>query len=138
MSAVTLPGGSLSLLAPHAPFGAALDRSLGEGRAMGSVAGREGVGGLSGGGVGPALPGSKTGERDGAVGFEDYLRNAFGAANAQIQAASRAGDAFAAGTLDDIHGTMISLKQADIELRLMSNVRNKLLDAFYELWRMNV
>jgi len=30
------------------------------------------------------------------------------------------------------------VKEADIQVRLLANVRNKLLDAFYELWRMNV
>ena len=46
--------------------------------------------------------------------------------------------AFAAGALDDIHGTMIAVKQADIELKLVANVRNKLVEAFNDLWRMNI
>jgi len=29
--------------------------------------------------------------------------------------------------------TMIAVKEADIQVRLLANVRNKLLDAFYEL-----
>ena len=52
--------------------------------------------------------------------------------------ASHAAQEFAAGTRDDIHGTMIALSKADIEFRLASNVRNKIVDAFYELWRMQV
>jgi len=47
-------------------------------------------------------------------------------------------DAMALGTNDDIHGTMISAKEADISLKLVGAVRNKLLDAFHELWRTNV
>ena len=46
--------------------------------------------------------------------------------------------AFAAGAFDDLHGTMISAKEAEISLRLVGSVRTKLLDAFHELWRINV
>ena len=52
-------------------------------------------------------------------------------ANAKAQA-------LAAGTSDDLHGTMIAMKEADISLKLVGNVRNTLLDAFHELWRTSV
>lgn len=62
-----------------------------------------------------------------------------------IQSASQAGhtsaamaEAVARGTLDDLHGTMIASKEAEISLKLVGAVRNKLLDAFHELWRTSV
>ena len=70
--------------------------------------------------------------------FGDVLKDAVQAASVRSVAAENATQAFAAGSVDDIHGTMIAVKEADIQVRLMANVRNKLLDAFYELWRMNV
>lgn len=70
--------------------------------------------------------------------FEDLLKNVVGGANDSIQQAEAAGKAFAAGTRDDIHGTMLALSKADIELRLVGNIRNKVVDAFYELWRMQI
>ena len=70
--------------------------------------------------------------------FSDLLKDAISAANEKGVAADRAEQAFAAGSVDDIHGTMITMKEADIQVRLVATVRNKLLDAFYELWRMNV
>jgi flagellar hook-basal body complex protein FliE len=70
--------------------------------------------------------------------FEDLLKNVVGGANDSIQQADAAGQAFAAGTRDDIHGTMLALSKADIELRLVGNIRNKVVDAFYELWRMQI
>jgi flagellar hook-basal body complex protein FliE len=73
----------------------------------------------------------------GAV-FESLLKNVVGDANNSIQSADAAGQAFAAGTRDDIHGTMLALSKADIELRLVGNIRNKVVDAFYELWRMQI
>ncbi len=33
---------------------------------------------------------------------------------------------------------MLALSKADIELRLVGNIRNKVVDAFYELWRMQI
>ena len=36
------------------------------------------------------------------------------------------------------HGTMLALSKADIELRLVGNIRNKVVGTFYELWRMQI
>jgi flagellar hook-basal body complex protein FliE len=47
-------------------------------------------------------------------------------------------EALASGAADDLHGTMISVKEADIAVKLVGTVRNKLLDAFNELWRTSV
>jgi flagellar hook-basal body complex protein FliE len=33
---------------------------------------------------------------------------------------------------------MIATKEADIELKLVANVRSKLVDAFNDLWKMNI
>ena len=46
--------------------------------------------------------------------------------------------AFARGLNDDLHGTMISAKEAEISLKMVGSVRTKLLDAFHELWRISV
>ena len=73
----------------------------------------------------------------GAV-FENLLKDVVGGANDSIQKAEAVGKEFAAGTRDDIHGTMLALSKADIELRLVGNIRNKVVDAFYELWRMQI
>jgi flagellar hook-basal body complex protein FliE len=70
--------------------------------------------------------------------FAGMLSNVIASANAHAASASQAAQSFAAGSRDDIHGTMISLKEADIELRLVANVRTKLVDAFNDLWRMNI
>jgi flagellar hook-basal body complex protein FliE len=58
--------------------------------------------------------------------------------SAQANVASEKSEAFARGALDDIHGTMIAMKEAEISLKLVGTVRNKILDAFQELWRTNV
>lgn len=45
---------------------------------------------------------------------------------------------FARGTYDDLHGTMIASQKADISVKLVGSIRNKLLESFQELWRVNV
>jgi flagellar hook-basal body complex protein FliE len=73
-----------------------------------------------------------------AIPFADVLEGAVASANERALQANAATQAFAAGARDDIHGTMIAVKQADIELKLVANVRNKLVEAFNDLWRMNI
>ena len=93
--------------------------------------------------VAPGLGAERIAAREPASGegvavFEELLKNVALSANERIHEAQAAGDAFAAGQRDDIHGTMLSLSKADIELRMLGNVRNRIVDAFYELWRMQI
>ena len=74
----------------------------------------------------------------GGVPFADTLANAVKDANEASLRADELQKAFAAGRSDDIHGTMIAVKEADIELRLVATVRNKLVDAFNDLWRVSL
>jgi flagellar hook-basal body complex protein FliE len=84
----------------------------------------------------PAL-GSQVAGEGGEI-FSEMLAAAAVSANQRIQHAQAAGEAFAAGVNDDIHGTMLALSKADIELKVVGSVRNKVIDAFYELWRMQI
>lgn len=71
-------------------------------------------------------------------GFASALEGAVKAASEQESQAVQKAEALANGKTDDLHGTMIAMKEADISLKLVGNVRNKLLDAFHELWRTSV
>jgi flagellar hook-basal body complex protein FliE len=70
--------------------------------------------------------------------FGAVLETALAKTNDGLRAAEQAGEAFAAGQVDDIHGTMLAMSQADIQLRMLGSMRNRVVDAFYELWRMQV
>lgn len=105
-----IEGPTFPLFAPHAPFEATTPKSVESG---------------------------ETNAADAGV-FEDLLKNLALSTNQSIQQAGAQGEAFAAGTRDDIHGTMLSLSKADIELRVLGNVRNRVIDAFYEIWRMQI
>jgi flagellar hook-basal body complex protein FliE len=75
---------------------------------------------------------------EGGAVFEELLKNMALSTNQRLNEAQASGDAFAAGQVDDIHGTMLTLSKADIELRVLGSVRNRVIDAFYELWRMQI
>ena len=96
----------------------------------------------AGAGIGPATGlGAGAAEKvagEGGELFSEMLSAAAASANQRINQGQAAGEAFAAGASDDIHGTMLALSQADIELKLVGAVRNKVIDAFYELWRMQI
>lgn len=77
-------------------------------------------------------------EHDAAAAIGDGFLNLVVQANARSASARQMARAMAAGQSDDIHGTMIEATKASIETRLMVNVKDKVLDAFYEIWRMNV
>lgn len=72
------------------------------------------------------------------TGFAGVLTSLVGEVNATQEASSAMTSAFARGAIDDVHGTMIAMKEAEISLRLVGSIRNKLVDAFQELWRTNV
>ena len=70
--------------------------------------------------------------------FANFLSQAVQSTNQKQEVSDKMMADFATGKLDDIHGTMIAVKEADIELRMVANVRNKLVDAFNDLWRMSI
>jgi flagellar hook-basal body complex protein FliE len=83
-------------------------------------------------------PGSPAGSTSAVDTFGNFLGNAIEEANRADFTASKKVDALASGAADDLHGTMISVKEAEIAVKLVGTVRNKLLDAFNELWRTSV
>lgn len=70
--------------------------------------------------------------------FAGLLEQAIMGANHTQQVASQKSADFAAGKNDDIHGTMIATKQAEIELHLVATVKNKVVDAINDLLRMSI
>jgi flagellar hook-basal body complex protein FliE len=75
---------------------------------------------------------------NGSLEFSEVMEGVVANANSSAKYAANMSEAFAAGVRDDIHGTMIALSKADIEMKFIGSVRNKITDAFYELWRMQI
>jgi flagellar hook-basal body complex protein FliE len=59
-------------------------------------------------------------------------------ANASGQVAGKMTEQMALGQSDDLHGTMIAGAKSGIEKRLAVNIKDKVIDAFYEIWRMSL
>ena len=76
---------------------------------------------------------------DGKAGsFADALQSSIGEVNAMQQKADAAITALATGEKVSLHETMIAMEQADVSFRLMMQVRNKIVEAYQEILRMQV
>lgn len=70
--------------------------------------------------------------------FADTLNEAIGTVN-QLQKASDKGmQELATGRTDNIAEVMIATEKADIALKLMVQVRNKIIDAYQDIMKMQV
>lgn len=91
-------------------------------------------------GAGSLLKGtSASGDgNDFSTGFAGILQDAVSKVNdLQLDAEKTAND-FALGKTDNIHEVMIASEKADIALQFAMQIRNKILDAYNEIMRMQV
>lgn len=70
--------------------------------------------------------------------FLDAIGNALGQLNTQVNGADAAMAQFAAGGSADLHTVMLELQQASIGLKTGIAVRDKLLEAYQELMRIQL
>ena len=70
--------------------------------------------------------------------FIDMLRAEVGKVNTEAVQADAIVEDVTLGRSSDIHGMMIALTKADMSFRLMTQVRNKALEAYQEIMRMNL
>jgi flagellar hook-basal body complex protein FliE len=72
------------------------------------------------------------------VTFSDLLRNSVEKVNEHQVQADTAIKELVAGRHKNVHETMLAVERADSSLKLMMTVRNKILDAYREIMRMQV
>lgn len=70
--------------------------------------------------------------------FTDLLSKAVGNVNADQVEADQSIATYLSGKQENLHETMIQLEKADVSLRLLVNVRNKAVDAYREIMRMQI
>jgi len=92
-------------------------------------------------GVGSTSSSSAIGgmSKEGGVAGADFtakLREVLAEANATQAQAETVSTDYASGKQQDLHGTMITLAEADVSLRLVANVRNRVIEAYREVMRM--
>jgi flagellar hook-basal body complex protein FliE len=70
--------------------------------------------------------------------FNTYLKDALGEVNQLQQMADKAIQQLVADGKGDLQDTMVALEKADVSFRFMMQVRNKVLEAYQEIIRMQV
>jgi len=85
----------------------------------------------------------KTGElqqnnESAAIPFSQYLSNALNDTNDLLLEADSISNEFAAGKTDNIQQVLIATEKADIALQFTMQIRNKILDAYNEIMRMQI
>lgn len=70
--------------------------------------------------------------------FADYLTQALNNTNQLLLESDRVANEFAAGNIDNIHQVEIAAQKADIALQFTMQVRNKIMDAYSEIMRMQI
>ncbi len=84
------------------------------------------------------LPGAVNATRPAAAGFEKLATDFVGEVAAKQAAAGETVNALLSGQNVSLHQTMISMEEASVSFQLMVEVRNKLLESYQELMRMQV
>lgn len=87
-----------------------------------------------------SIPSLKEGQAkaESAKGFSDLLFNAVKEVNKLHQTADKAIQNVQAGNTGGLHEAMIALEKADVSFRTMLTVRNKLIESYQEIMRMQV
>jgi flagellar hook-basal body complex protein FliE len=76
--------------------------------------------------------------KDAGPSFADTLKEAVNNVNQLSLDADRKAQELSTGKTDDIAGVMMAAEKADIALRAMVQVRNKIIDAYQEIMKMQV
>lgn len=84
----------------------------------------------------PLSPGGSIDKTQGS--FADTLQSAIGNVNQLQKASDKAAQDLATGRTDNVADVMIATEKADIALRVMVQVRNKIIDAYQEIMKMQV
>ncbi|OGQ93153.1 MAG: flagellar hook-basal body complex protein FliE [Deltaproteobacteria bacterium RIFOXYA12_FULL_61_11] len=71
-------------------------------------------------------------------GFSDYLKDSLQKVNDTQVDADQAVENLVSGKSESMHEAMIALEKADISFKLMMQVRNKIIEAYQEVMRMQV
>jgi flagellar hook-basal body complex protein FliE len=74
----------------------------------------------------------------GETSFGEVLKSSLDEVNRLQQKADAAITALATGENVTLHETMIAMEQADVSFRLMMEVRNKIVEAYQEILRIQV
>jgi flagellar hook-basal body complex protein FliE len=89
--------------------------------------------GLTGLTAAPSAPTGPSGSQTGQRNFGESLQNAINSVDQLNQASDSQVGELLQGERQDIHNVMIAVEKADISFQLMMQVRNKILNAYQEV-----
>jgi flagellar hook-basal body complex protein FliE len=89
-------------------------------------------------GKAPEVPGAAAPNQAGAPAFGDVLKDSLAQVNALQNQADGAIQSLATGGTATLHDTMLALQKAELSFKLMMQVRNKIVEAYQEVLRMQV
>ncbi len=84
----------------------------------------------------PALEMKGPSKADAQPGFAEHLKATVMSANALQQKSATAQEELATGRNGNIHETLIAMSKADVSFRMVMQVRNKIINAYQEVMRM--
>lgn len=79
-----------------------------------------------------------TGPRSGPESFKALLSNALKEVDSAQKASDQQIQDVLSGDIQDVHSAMIAMQKADLSFQMMMQVRNKLIEAYHEVIRMQV
>lgn len=85
-----------------------------------------------------ALPRPRGVEGPSGISFSDTLQHAIDQVDSSQKAADSQVEAFVAGEQENLHEVMIAMNEAKLSFQLMTEVRNRMLETYQELMRMQV
>ncbi|HET6568461.1 MAG TPA: flagellar hook-basal body complex protein FliE [Rhodothermales bacterium] len=74
----------------------------------------------------------------GSASFGDFFKDAIDQVDGLQKEANHQVTAFVAGEQDNVHDVMIAMNEARLSFQLMTEVRNKVMETYQELMRMQV
>lgn len=94
------------------------------------------ISGVNGGAFGPMLPKNSTQVQNDTFGttLNGFLKDV----NSMIQEAGDTVQKMATGEVDDIHEVIVAAEKASVGLELVMEVRNRLMDSYQEIMRMQI
>jgi len=93
---------------------------------------------ISTGGIGSEGIGVATAGTPGGGSFLDALADAAGGLNSELIGADAAVASFAAGGSADLHTVILEMQEASLQLKLGVQVRDRLLEAYQDIMRLQV
>lgn len=70
--------------------------------------------------------------------FSDMLSDAINSVDQAMKESDQKVQSFIAGETENVHDVMISMQRAQVSFQLMTEIRNKAIEAYHEISRMQI